>query len=62
MIGAGEEEDDGGLTPTEDDDDVQRLSGLPESVSVLVNRGYASRSVDLTGALTAAFAAERKAG
>ena len=27
------------LSPTEDDDDVQRLSGPPESVSVLVNRG-----------------------
>ena len=39
MIGAGEKEDDGGLTPTEDDDDVQRLSGPPESVSVLINRG-----------------------
>ncbi len=41
MIGAGEEEDDGGLTPTEDEGDVQRLSGPPESVSALVNRGYA---------------------
>jgi len=28
MIGSGEEEDDGGLTPTEDDDDIQRLSLL----------------------------------
>ena len=39
-MGSGEEEDDGGLTPTEDEDDVQRLSGPLESVSALVNRGY----------------------
>ena len=39
-MGSGEEEDDGGLTPTEDEDDVQRPSGPPESVSALVNRGY----------------------
>ena len=39
MMGSGEEEDDGGLTPTEDDDDVQRPSGPTESVSALVNRG-----------------------
>ena len=39
MMGSGEEEDDGGLTPTEDEDDVQRPSGPPESVSALVNRG-----------------------
>ena len=38
-MGSGEEEDDGGLTPTEDEDDVQRPSGPPESVSALVNRG-----------------------
>ena len=38
-MGSGEEEDDGGLTPTEDEDDVQRPSGLPESVSARVNRG-----------------------
>ena len=38
-MGSGEEEDDGGLSPAEDDDDVQRPSGLPESVSALVNRG-----------------------
>ena len=31
---------DGGLLPTEDDDDVQCLSGPPESGSALVNRGY----------------------
>ena len=37
-MGSGEEEDDGGLTPTEDDD-VQCLSGPPESGSALVNRG-----------------------
>ena len=36
-MGSGEEEDDGGLTPTEDD--VQCLSGPPESGSALVNRG-----------------------
>ena len=29
-----------GLTPTEAEDDVQRPSGPPESVSALVNRGY----------------------
>ena len=40
MMGSGEEEDDGGLPPTEDEDDVQRPSGPPESVSALVNRGY----------------------
>ena len=39
MTGAGEKEDDGGLAPTKDDDDVQRLSGPLESVSALVNRG-----------------------
>ena len=39
-MGSGEEEDDGGLTPTEDEDDVQRPSGPPESVSAHVNRGY----------------------
>ena len=39
MIGAGKEEDDGGLTPTEDDDDIQRLSEPLESVSALINRG-----------------------
>ena len=39
-MGSGEEEDDGGLTPTEDEDDVQRPSGPPESVSALVSRGY----------------------
>ena len=38
-MGSGEEEDNGGLTPAQDDDDVQRPSGLPESVSALVNRG-----------------------
>ena len=37
MMGSGEEEDDGGLTPTEDEDDVQRPSGPPESVSALIN-------------------------
>ena len=36
-MGSGEEEDDGGLTPTEDEDDVQRPSGPPESVSALVS-------------------------
>ncbi len=40
MIGAGEEEDDGGLSLAEDNDDVQRRSGPSESVSALVNRGY----------------------
>ena len=39
-MGAGEEEDDGGLTPTEDDDKVQSLSGPLESVSALINRGH----------------------
>ena len=39
MTGSGEDEDDGGLTPTEDEDDVQCLSGPPESGSALVNRG-----------------------
>ena len=39
MMGSGEEEDNGGLLPTEDDDDVQCLSGPPESGSALVNRG-----------------------
>ena len=39
MMGSGEEEDDSGLTPTEDEDDVQRPSGPPESVSAFVNRG-----------------------
>ena len=38
-MGSGEEEDNGGLAPAQDDDDVQRPSGLPESVSALVNRG-----------------------
>ena len=36
MMGSGEEEDDGGLTPTEDEDDVQRPSGPQESVSAHV--------------------------
>ena len=40
MIGAGEDEDDGGLSLAEDNDDVQRRSGPSESVSALVNRGY----------------------
>ena len=38
-MGSGEEENDGGLTPTEDDDDVQLLSGPLESVSAFANRG-----------------------
>ena len=38
-MGSGEEENDGGMTPTEDDDDVQRLSGPLESVSAFANRG-----------------------
>ena len=38
-MGAGEEEDDGGLTPTEDNDGIQRLSEPLECVSALMNRG-----------------------
>ena len=38
-MGSGEEENDGGLTPTEDDDDVQCLSGPLESASAFANQG-----------------------
>ena len=51
MMGSGEEEDDGWLTPTEDDDDVQRPSGPPESVSALVNRGLLYAKKRLTASL-----------
>ena len=39
-MGADEEEDDGGLTPAQDEDDAQRPSEPLESASALVNRGY----------------------
>ena len=42
-MGSGEEEDDGGLTPTEDDNAVQCPSGPPESVFALVNQGYSKK-------------------
>ena len=45
MIGAGEEEDDGGLSLAEDNDDVQRRSGPSESVSALVNRNQYFREI-----------------
>ena len=37
-IVAGKEEDEGGLTPTKDDDEAQRLFWPPESILPLVKR------------------------
>ena len=43
-VGFGGKEDNGGLPPTQGDDDVQPRFRLPESVSALVNRGYCLRN------------------